>query len=510
MLDEIKEYIKDTKSDGIVSRLKAVPIFWNEISNYSNKFNCANKAEMIYLYLNQTIPPACSCGSISKPKFVSIVLGYREFCQSNCKAASARRKETISINGSKLGLAKPEVKDKVIKTLQEKYGVDNPGKIEHHKNNMKTNNPMFLSVNKQKLKKSILEKYGNEKLSRRHWSKETEFILDNMDLLEEEWKRLGTQKFCNIHTINITTLYRYLGKYNIRKPRENASEIDIFNFLTNELDLEVKRRDKKIIYPQELDFIIEEYKIAIEYCGLYWHCEKSHKRDRHYHEKKMKLANEKGYRLITIFSDEWINGQEKVKNTLKQIFNKNNKTIYARKCQILPTSSKQANEFYEKFHNMGGNCGGSVHVGLYYDLELVGCMSFQKSPGFKRHKKLGNKGFNLVRYATSGINLPGGASKCLSYFKNNYDWDFIFTYADLRWSEGNLYKKLGFQDDGIDPPTFYYVPPDYETREHRFGHRKARYVDIFDINVMTEKEIMDILGYDRIWDCGRLRYLMVK
>ena len=69
------------------------------------------------------------------------------------------------------------------------------------------------------------------------------------------------------------------------------------------------------------------------------------------------------------------------------------------------------------------------------------------------------KGANweLIRYCTIGsFSVVGGASKLLSYFRKHNSGSII-TYADRRWSIGNLYEKLGFTFIGNSEPNYYYV-----------------------------------------------------
>ena len=57
-------------------------------------------------------------------------------------------------------------------------------------------------------------------------------------------------------------------------------------------------------------------------------------------------------------------------------------------------------------------------------------------------------------------------------------------------------------------PNYFYFKPGYAVRFHRFGFRKSvldNKLDLF-IPELTEWENMKLNGYDRIWDCGSLKY----
>jgi len=96
--------------------------------------------------------------------------------------------------------------------------------------------------------------------------------------------------------------------------------------------------------------------------------------------------------------------------------------------------------------------------------------------------------------------ISGIASKLLEYFKRNYEWREIFSYADRRWSDGNLYKQLGFKPVSITSPNYWYVK-DFG-RIHRFNLRK-RPEEPKDIpeHILRLQE-----GYIRVWDCGNLKF----
>ena len=103
--------------------------------------------------------------------------------------------------------------------------------------------------------------------------------------------------------------------------------------------------------------------------------------------------------------------------------------------------------------------------------------------------------------------MIGGASKLLSYFIKQYKPKKIISYADRRWSDGNLYKKIGFNLVNLTHPSYFYTN-DYLIKYHRFSFRKDQLSEklvLFDPQ-LTEWENMQLNGYDRIWDCGNLKY----
>jgi hypothetical protein len=117
--------------------------------------------------------------------------------------------------------------------------------------------------------------------------------------------------------------------------------------------------------------------------------------------------------------------------------------------------------------------------------------------------------FELVRFCTdTSYRIPGIASKLLTHFKRNHQWNEIYSYADRRWSVGNMYYKLGFELTTTNPPDYYYVING--KRKHRWAYRK----DILKNTLpnydptKTEYENMQNHGFYRVWDCGTLKFSM--
>ena len=107
-----------------------------------------------------------------------------------------------------------------------------------------------------------------------------------------------------------------------------------------------------------------------------------------------------------------------------------------------------------------------------------------------------------------GYNVIGGASKLLHFFIERYNPEKIISYADRRWSDGNMYKKLGFTEDSITQQNYFYVFPNGQKRINRFSLRKNILVEKFGCPANeTEKEYCEKMGFYRIYDCGCLKYV---
>jgi hypothetical protein len=269
-------------------------------------------------------------------------------------------------------------------------------------------------------------------------------------------------------------------------------------------NINFKSHYRKILPNMELDFFIPEKQIAIETHGLYYHTERSFSKQ--YHKIKTDLCNEKGIKLIQIFSDE-IDNTKACFGRLKSILGLN-KSIAARKCNVKAISVTLYNKFLNKYHTQG--TGKSViRYGLFYKSRLVSVMSFCKLRNIlgQKHKE---DVWELARFATMyGITIIGGFQKLLATFITEYKPISITTYADVRWTPNPLkciYSEAEFKYIHTSVPNYWYTN-DHIKRLHRAGFQKHKLVEQYpEYSSLTENEIMKKIGYSRIWDCGNHKF----
>ena len=267
------------------------------------------------------------------------------------------------------------------------------------------------------------------------------------------------------------------------------------------------KRDRSILSGQELDVYIPSRALAIEFNGCMWHSEYFGHKSTVYHLAKTELCEEEGVRLIHIFEDEWILHKDLVKQKLRHILGVNNSVrIPARKCIIKELDVEEAKTFFEKNHLNGFSYAG-IHIGLFYGDELVSAASFRT---INKHGD-----WELSRFATDTNRICSGAcGKLLKYFINKEAPLTIVSYADRRWSQSkdNMYEKIGFTFSGYTKPLFKYYNPKVD-RVKRLHERTVRNLLIkegWKKTNLSKGEMARQLGYDRIWDCGLIRYLWVN
>ena len=310
---------------------------------------------------------------------------------------------------------------------------------------------------------------------------------------------------CNIHGIFKQSPDKHLFGQGCSKCANNGKskkEKYIKDFL-NELNIYFIENPKNIIPPQELDIFVPDKNIGIEFNGLYWHSE-LHK-DKNYHLHKTNLCKEQGIKLIHIFEDELDYKQDIIKSRLKNILGLTENKIFARKCIIKEVNIKESKKFLDDNH-IQGNTKTSINVGLYHNNQLVSLMCFNKP---RLGIGVSYDGYELSRFCNIlNTNVIGAASKLLKYFELTHKPKQIKSYADIRWSSGNLYETLGFELSHINEPNYWYIIND--KREHRFKFRKSMLEKQgFDISNKTEHQIMLDRKLYRIYDCGTLSYKKV-
>lgn len=267
----------------------------------------------------------------------------------------------------------------------------------------------------------------------------------------------------------------------------------------------LKENNKDLIAPYELDIYFPEQKLAVEYCGLYWHSEASGGKDRNYHHLKRSLCEEKEIRLITIFEDEYLNKPEVIYSRISSALGIINNKIYARKCEVRVIDKKEAKKFLDEYH-LQGYGRSKIAFGLFYGNLLVGVMT---GCSLSRSHVSRSRTLELKRLCfLPGYLVVGGASKLFKKFvgfskSNNYQ--AIRSYQDMRWGNpfNPIYDKLGFEKISETKYTPHYVSDNYKARIRNQSLRKTPEERL---TKKTEWELRQQQGYDRIWDCGHRTY----
>jgi len=261
----------------------------------------------------------------------------------------------------------------------------------------------------------------------------------------------------------------------------------------------VIQENVRILNGKEVDAFIPEFNLGLEYHGLYWHLETIRGKSHHY--EKWATAHAMGIRLFQIYENEWRDKSTIIKSKISGVLGLNKK-IGARKTKIIQLDNNTKNEFLDQNHLQGSD-SSKIAFGLEFDGKIVACMTFGPSRFNKKYQ------WELLRFCNVlNTNVIGGAGKLLSHFKA-INSGSIISYADKRYSDGGLYHKLGFRLDGETQPSFMYVRIKNSQTYNRMKFQKQYLKDVpgYDEN-LTEYEIMQLNGYDRIWDAGQYRFVL--
>jgi hypothetical protein len=375
--------------------------------------------------------------------------------------------------------------DKALQTKLDRYGENTRHYIEHsyHRMKDKYGDRVEFLFNKEEYNGA----YGYVKYSFRCISCDTKF---------EDSITNGSPPICP-HCHPSTT----------SKPQNEVYEY-IRSLLPKE-DIVINSRS--VIDPLELDIYIPSKKIAIEFNGIYWHCEVSGGKDKKYHLYKTMECERKNIRLIHIFENEWHENKPLLKSKLSHILgNSCRKSIYARKCIVKEISSKLKSNFLNE-HHIQGNDKSSVRIGAYHDNILVAVMTFGNRRCALGNKHVISNSYEMYRFCTSR-HVQGVGGKLLSYFIKQYDPDNIISFADRRYSnDESFYKHIGFTFIGYTPPNYWYYRP-HTKLYHRFNFRKDQLhkkLKVFNPDI-SEWGNMKNNGWDRIWDCGNIKFEWIK
>jgi G:T-mismatch repair DNA endonuclease (very short patch repair protein) len=269
------------------------------------------------------------------------------------------------------------------------------------------------------------------------------------------------------------------------------------------LGVDFIKNDKTILDKLELDILIPSHNLAIELNGLYHHSDAKNKTDK-YHLGKTEGCEKNNLQLLHIFEDEWRNKREIWESIIRHKLGLTVDKIFARKCVIKSVNKHDKDTFLFSTH-LQGSCLSSVNLGLYHNNVLVALLSMGKSRFDKSYE------WEILRYSCLlNTSVIGGFQKLIKHFTKTNQPKNILTYADVRYSIGNVYEVAGFKPHGKTIPNFFYFKRGEGVRYSRMKFQKHKLKDVlkdFD-EELTESDNMKLNGYCKIWDCGSYKFTL--
>lgn len=482
------------------------------------------------------------------------------------KSIENKKKVCIELFGGESPMCSPRVQEKAKQTnnrlyrsdhylnseqykrdMLDQFGYDNPFKSPIVQDGIKFNNidnygapyPMQNKEVQARAKATNLKNWGfenpashpevKEKSLRRNWEKTYSFYMTSEKLRAivtpmcklEDYR--GSDK---LYPFKCTTCKKifdsYFGGYinggslprcPICKPITvgvSQYEQEIVLWLKSLGITNIIEGNRKIIKPYELDIFLPDYNLAIEFNGLAYHSEKGiHDGKKvpripraRYHAHKTKLCEERGITLIHIYDDEWLDKKIVIQSIIKNKLGIVARKIGARQCEVRIISASDCYNFLFENH-LNGAFVRRYNFGLFYKDELMYVLSLGEARQNNKYQ------FEVIRSCCElNTNVQGGFSKLISYAVKTLNIQSMISYVDKRYFNGNGYKN-NWKFVRQSAPTFNYVSPNYTKRYNREHFQKHKLKDLFPElydEKLTEWQIMQLAGYDRIWDCGNLIY----
>ncbi|RZL13789.1 MAG: hypothetical protein EOO89_16980, partial [Pedobacter sp.] len=175
--------------------------------------------------------------------------------------------------------------------------------------------------------------------------------------------------------------------------------------------------------------------------------------------------------IIKLWEDIWALHSTKVLSRIVSITGMN-KLTGARNCTAETLNKADADLFLNK-HHLQGSVNAKYRLGLRYKQDIVAVATFSTRPMPERGE--GYISAELIRFCSaSGLTVTGGLSKLITFFNRTFHPNDIMTYADLDWSTGESYEKLGFNYEGTTDPIVFWVDP--VTMQRFQAHRLPLYI----------------------------------
>ena len=497
-MDKLLNTLKDKNGKFSARKITSMPdVCKMAILNYnqSEVFQKLPLTEKIFWIINgmSEYKKCLKCGK-DVVHFRSIIDGYvSDFCSTSCRQTyhfdTIGRKQKTKLSEDEVKQVKEKQKVNRKKTMLERYGCESP----FHKG----------AILDKRLQNKLV-KYAQDKIEAYADKFDALFTAEDYEGSKSEypWKC----KTCNNEFLGSFANGQMVFCPTCYTPNASKPQHEIAEFIRSIWSQGVRINDRSVLKKRELDILINDTNLAIEFNGIYWHSEKANMFDRDHLYSKMKLANENNIQVINIFEDEWLLKSGIIKSIISAKLGITEK-VFARKCEIKEIPKKLSDEFLNATHIQGSD-NSSVRIGLYFESELVSLMTFVR-PRFDK-----NAEWEISRFSSRlNTTVVGGASKVFSYFIKTREPKSIITYADLRFGKGDVYLKLGFdlvnENTGLN---YWYVKstteklPRYQCQKKKLPKLMG---DKFDPE-LTEVENMKKINFYRIWDCGNAKYLWMK
>lgn len=220
-----------------------------------------------------------------------------------------------------------------------------------------------------------------------------------------------------------------------------------------------------------------------------------------------------GITTIVLWEDYWLTKKPIVISRLMAMQGVSVR-IPARLTQVRRTDNVTTTDFLTVNH-LNGPTSSKFRYGLYLprryyrilppdyhfdsssDEMLVAVATFSNARIFTQHNEP-FRSHELIRFGSLlNTNVVGGLDKLLRAFTSEKHPDDIMTYADLEWSDGAGYAKLGFERRDVNPPARIYLDPADLSRHTRLRAGTGK----------LEDNKISPIGYLTVYNMGSIKFV---
>lgn len=440
-------------------------------------------------------------------------------------------KKHITQYGVKSNIERLDVKEKIKQTIQEKYGVDMPFQSKEIQNKGKQTtidrygglmiqaregsyrkyngkNPFEDEEVKKRCRETMVEKYGTAHAKMLHLSIETIDILESPTLFKqtvlnltppEAAVKLGVTSGTIWSRARLHDCVDVLAKSTRSKWELLLKQTFIEHGLIENVDF--IHGDRTILNGKELDFYFPKFNFAVEVGSLYWHSELNADRTQNYHYNKWENCKINNITLVQLWDDEL---SVKMNSIISHILQKCNKSIENNTTyQINEISSEIANKFLTEYDisylYTDPGLSYAINYGAFINEKLVSVLTLNQINDFHTE----------IVHFTTDKQFHYNVLKLMldAYVTNTNFHGKLSVITDNRHGEENYFELANFSPTEIIPPDYSYVT-NYAKRYSHDGLLMEDISTTFGINVTNKDEwaVMQELGFDRVWDAGKIKW----
>ncbi len=279
----------------------------------------------------------------------------------------------------------------------------------------------------------------------------------------------------------------------------SSAELEILNYIRA---LNINACKKRIIFEGssfEIDIFIPEKMIGFEFNGAYWHSDLF--RNKKYHSVKNLKAKQAGIILYHIFEHEWNSKQEIIKSFIKHKLGCTANKYYARNLVLAEDIAITEEKIFLNNNHIQGYVRSHKQLGLRDEFgKLIMVLTLGKPRFNKKYQ------WEILRVSTKlDTHVIGGTSKLIKNFILSNNPESILSYVDLGQGSGDSYKNSGLSFLGYTEPGYFYASGDEVKSRYQCQKHKLITLSKYD-PALTEKEIMRLHGFFRIYDSGNAKF----